>query len=86
MKPRYYLLAMAALCIGLICGDKVGSKRQRTHDSARIWRLEKKLERFEDPAVFHHAEYVARLTRASLYQVLTGRLDGGRQNKGEYHD
>lgn len=74
MKPRYYLLAIAGLCVGLICGDKIGTHRQHDKDSRIIRMLTKKVERYENPNVFSYAERVARITRTDIYQVLSGKV------------
>jgi hypothetical protein len=75
MKPRYVLLTMAALCVGLMSGYQIGWNTKAQTDAREFRRLIKHLERFENSEVFHHAEYVAKVSGAPLYQILTGKVD-----------
>lgn len=62
------------LAAGFI-GQRIGEGFQLQADRARIHSLEKQVERFQNPTVFHNAVKLARITHTPLYQVLTGQLD-----------
>lgn len=76
LKLRHALFVLAyfvTLAAGLAMGYAIGHHAGEHKAWGEIHVLQKKVERFENPAVFHHAEYVAKLTHTSLYQVLTGK-------------
>lgn len=76
MRHALYIIAyFLTLAAGLAMGYAIGKNTGERKAWQEIQVLKKKLARFEDPQVFHRAEKVARITRTSVYQVLTGKLE-----------
>jgi uncharacterized membrane-anchored protein YhcB (DUF1043 family) len=71
---------LTAVTLGFVAGSRL-EQRRTEHIQRKLRLVTHELDRFENPYVFHHAERVARITGAPLYQVLTGKLDT--QTKGD---
>lgn len=73
MKTSYLIVMFALFGLGLYCGGKIEHNLHTAPAYKRVHLLSKQVERFESPEVFSHAQYVASVTGAPLYTVLTGK-------------
>lgn len=71
MKTIGLFLTLISFSIGFQTGRREGL----TTSKVEIKVLKSEVDRFHNPEVLRHAQYIARITGRPLYQVLTGKKE-----------